>query len=295
VALVGPTGSGKSAVALEVAERLGAEIVALDAFTVYRDMDVGTAKPSSAERARVPHHLVDALSPSEECSVEWFQRAGRAAIAAVTERGRLPLLVGGSGLYFRAVVDPLEFPPTDPGVRAALQGRYREAPAAAHAALSAVDPDAARRIDPENLRRTVRALEVIELTGRRFSDYRRGWDGYTSVYPDLRAVGIEVDRAQLGKRLDARVDAMLADGWLEEIARLRERSGGLSVTARQAIGYAELADHLAGEVDIDEAVRRIKSRTRRYAHRQQRWFAADPRVQWAAAPDAAQLLEDCAR
>lgn len=288
LALVGPTAAGKSAVALEVAERRGAEIVAVDAFTVYRGMDIGTAKPPASDRAWVPHHMVDVLEPEEECTVEWFQQAARSAIAAVTDRGRTPLLVGGSGLYFRAVVDPLDFPPTDPAVRADVAAEFGGDARAAHAALAAVDPAAAARIDPDNLRRTVRALEVQRLTGRAFSDWRRAWDDHESVYPNLEVVGLDVPREQLRPRIDARVDAMVACGLLEECARLARRP--LSATARQAIGYAEMLDHLAGRSSLADAIERIRVRTRRYAARQLRWFRRDPRVRWGDASAARKVL-----
>lgn len=288
LALVGPTAAGKSVVALEVAERRGAEIVAVDAFTVYRGMDIGTAKPPASDRARVPHHMVDVLEPQEECTVEWFQQTARSAIAAVTDRGRTPLLVGGSGLYFRAVVDPLDFPPTDPAVRADVAAEFGGDARAAHAALAAVDPAAAARIDPDNLRRTVRALEVQRLTGRPFSDWRRAWDHHESVYPRLEVVGLDVPREQLRPRIDARVDAMVARGLLEECARLARRP--LSATARQAIGYAEMLDHLAGRSSLAEAIERIRVRTRRYAARQLRWFRQDPRVRWGDASAARKVL-----
>ena len=280
-ALIGPTGVGKSAISLEVAEQLDAEIVAVDAFTVYRGMDIGTAKPTAAEQTRVRHHLVDVLAPSEICTVEWFQSAARAAIDDVLARGRVPLLVGGSGLYFRAVVDPLEFPPTDPAVRAEIAGRYVHDPSQAHRDLAAVDPDAAQRIDPANVRRSVRALEVIALTGRPFSDWRRAWEDYASVYPGLRVVGVAIDRADLAHRIDQRVDAMLAAGWVEECERLRTQE--LSATARQAIGYGELFAHLDGQITIEDAAEQIKVRTRQFATRQDRWFRRDPRVEWVAA------------
>ena len=287
-AIVGATGTGKSAVAMAIAEQIGAEVVAVDAFTVYRGMDVGTAKPSASDRKRVRHHLIDVLDPSEASSVEWFQSAARAAIDDVLLRGRTPLLVGGSGLYFRAVVDPLEFPPTDARVRAAIERRYAEAPDRAHADLAAVDPDAAARMDPGNIRRAVRALEVIELTGRRFSDWRLAWDSWEPAYPGLVVVGLSGGRPALASRLDTRVDAMLANGWLDECRRLAGRE--LSATARQAIGYGELLDHLAGALDYEAAVERIKVRTRQYAARQDRWFRSDPRVQWSSADHAPDLL-----
>jgi tRNA dimethylallyltransferase len=290
LALVGPTGAGKSALALEAAERLGAEIVAVDAFTVYRGMDIGTAKPSQAERARVQHHGVDLLHPGEECTVEWFQRALRVAIDGVLARGGLPLLVGGSGLYFRAVVDALEFPPTDPGVREAVERRYGGAAGAAHAALRRLDPPAAARMEPGNYRRAVRALEVLELTGRPFSDWRRAWDRYDPVYPGLAVVGVDVARERLDELLGERVDAMMAAGLLDEVRGLRGDPRGLGHTARQAIGYAELLEHLDGTIDLDGAVVATKRRTRRYARRQARWFAGDPRVQWTASGEVLEAL-----
>ena len=288
VALVGSTGSGKSSVALQVAADVGAEIVAVDAFTVYRRMDIGTAKPTPADRAAVPHHVVDLLEPTEVCTVEWFQTQARGAIDDVLQRGGLPLLVGGSGLYFRSVVDALEFPPTDATVRHQIEARYATDPEAAHRALAAVDPEAAARMEPSNVRRAVRALEVIELTGRPFSDWRRAWDEYRSVYRGLRAVGLDIPRAELRAAVEDRVDAMIAAGWLEECRGLRDLD--LSATARQAIGYAELFDVLDGTLDLEEATERIKVRTRQYAARQLRWFKADPRIQWVAARDAPEVL-----
>lgn len=285
LAIVGPTGTGKSAAALALAERLDAEIVAADAFTVYRGMDIGTAKPAKAERARVPHHMIDVLAATQECTVQWFQQAARAAITDVLARAKTPLLVGGSGLYFRAVIDPLEFPPTDPAVRTEIEARYRDDPAAAHAALTQQDPATAARIDPGNLRRSVRALEVIALTGRAFSDWRRAWETHETIYSDLGVVGLSLPCDELACRLDARVEGMVARGLVDECRTLAAR--GLSSTARQAIGYAEILDHLAGRCGLDEAVGRVKARTRQYAARQRRWFAADPRVRWVHMTDRA--------
>jgi tRNA dimethylallyltransferase len=291
-ALIGPTGAGKSAIALAVARDVGAEIVAVDAFTVYRGMDIGTAKPSPADRQAVPHHLVDVLAPHETCTVEWFQSAARAAIDDVLARGGVPLLVGGSGLYFRAVVDPLEFPPTDAAVRARIAGLYDDDPAAAHRALAALDPAAAARIDPGNARRSIRALEVIELTGRPFSDWHRAWEHWDPVYPGLRVVGVAIDRGDLARRIDRRVDAMLAQGWVDECARLHTLD--LSSTARQAIGYGEIFAHLDGRITLEAAAEQIKARTRQFAARQDRWFRRDPRVEWVSADLAPnQLRTEC--
>lgn len=281
VALIGPTASGKSAVARQLAPRLDAEIVAIDAFTIYREMDIGTATPSRSDLAAVRHHLVDELDPAVECTAQWFQRRARDAIADVVARGRRALLVGGSGLYFRAVVDPLEFPPTDPSIRADVQRRYPDA-AAAHDALITLDPAAAARIDPGNYRRAVRALEVGTLTGRRFSHWRRGWDGYQSIYDRLVVIGLEVSRPQLRERIARRVDDMLDAGLLDEANGLRGRR--LSRTAAAAIGYAEAWDHLDGRSSPEEMRQRIIVRTRQYAVRQQRWFGRDPRVGWLPTP-----------
>jgi tRNA dimethylallyltransferase len=292
LALVGPTAAGKSALALDAAARLGAEVVAVDAFTIYRGMDVGTAKPTPEERVRVRHHLLDVLEPEEEASVAWFQATAREAIAEIRERGRIPLLVGGSGLYFRAIVDPLEFPPTDVALRQRLQTRWEGDPAAAHALLTDRDPAAAALIEPGNLRRSVRALEVLELTGRPFSDWRRAWDSYTSVYDPLCVIGVGVDREELARRIDARVDAMVARGLIAECRRLVRRP--LSPTARQAIGYAEVFDALEGRTSLEDAIERTKIRTRRYAVRQQRWFAADPRVRWRLPTQIPEELIACA-
>jgi len=292
LAVVGPTASGKTELAVRVAEHLGAEVVAVDAFTVYRGMDVGTAKPRPDVRARVPHSMVDVLDPDQECTVAWFQTAARQAVDAILRRGGTPLLVGGSGLYFRAVVDPLEFPPTDPAVRSRIAADFAGDAAAAHAELTRVDPAAAAAMDPGNLRRAVRALEVLELTGRRFSSFRAAWDAFDSVYPALQVVGVAVERDALAARIEARVAAMYGGGLVDECRRLLAR-GPLSTTARQAIGYAEVLDAIEAGADagaLDRARERTAQRTRRYATAQRRWFAADPRVRWGAPSDLFEVL-----
>jgi tRNA dimethylallyltransferase len=288
VALVGPTGTGKSAVALDAAEAAGAVVVAVDAFTVYRQMTVGTAKPSPAELARVPHRMVDVLDVQDDCSARWFQAAARAAIAEARTAGRPVLLVGGSGLYFRAVVDPLEFPPTDPAVRARIEAEVVADPAAAHARLAADDPAAAARIEPGNVRRTTRALEVADLTGRPFSSFSTAWAVHRSIYPGLEVVGL--DRPDLPERIAHRTAAMLAAGWEDECRALLGRA--LSPTAAQAIGYAEVLAHLRGDPPPDDRplAERIAARTRQYARRQRRWFAGDPRVGWTDPATAGDVL-----
>jgi tRNA dimethylallyltransferase len=284
LAIVGPTASGKSALALEVARHRNAagratELVAVDAFTIYRGMDVGTATPTARERAEIAHHLVDVLDPWQELTVAAFQRLARAAIADVRARGATPLLVGGSGLYWRAVVDDLRFPPTDPAVRARLEERWGERPLAAHAHLATLDPAAAARIDPANLRRSVRALEVIELTGTAFSAADDGWDRHVSVVGTLTVAYLEPDGPQLRERITARAEAMIAGGLLEEAAALRALPRPLSRTAAQAIGYAEAFAVLDGDLPAAELVTVIARRSWRYARRQRAWFRADPRCE----------------
>jgi len=296
LALLGPTASGKSALAVEVAETrtaagLPTEIVAVDAFTVYRGMDVGTAKPDGATLARVPHHLVDVLEPSEELSVVRFRELARRAIAEVHARGATALLVGGSGLYWRAVVDGLAFPPTDPDVRREVELRHGGDAASASAELRSLDSAAADAIGPSNLRRIVRALEVIELTGQRFSAWDDAWRRYESVYGDLDVALLDPPTDLLRAAIDARAARMVEAGLLVEVERLRSRPR--SRTAAAAIGYAEAEAAIEGRLPEDGLVRAIGDRTWRYARRQRSWFRADPRCvptepavvlsRWAAA------------
>ncbi|MDQ4025508.1 MAG: tRNA (adenosine(37)-N6)-dimethylallyltransferase MiaA [Actinomycetota bacterium] len=282
-AIVGPTAAGKTAAALEVAEALGAEIVSVDSMQIYRGMDVGTAKPTRAEMERVPHHLVDLRDPGHELTVAEFQELGRAAIEEIDRRGRLPLLVGGSGLYFRALVDDLEFPPRSEAVRRGLEEEAAELGShALHARLRAVDPIAAGRIEPGNVRRIVRALEVVELTGAPFSGTVT-WERYASRY-DLAVAGLERERADLDRRIEERVAAMLAAGLVEEAEAIR--AAGAGRTASQALGYRQVFE---GADDLQAG---ISKATRRFARRQLSWFKADPRVRWfdAAATDLAPRL-----
>ena len=288
LALVGPTAAGKTGLALAVAERLGAEVVSADAMLVYRGMDIGTAKPTPRERARVPHHLVDLVDPGEEFSVARFQPLARAAIAEVLGRGRSPLLVGGSGLYFHAVVDQFVFPPPDQAVRSRLEAvaaqlglpeLYRR--------LAAADPPAAARIQPGNLRRTVRALEVMELTGRPFSSFRAAMDTPVSRYR-LTLLGLDPGPELLRARVAERVAAMAEAGLVEEVRRLAGRP--LSRTARQALGYKELLDAMERGTPVPEALEAVVRRTRAYARRQLAWFRRDPRVRWSTLPPGPQRV-----
>ena len=268
---------------MELAPRLGAEVVSADAMLVYRGMDVGTAKPTPAELAAVRHHLVDVVDPGEEFSVARFQPLARAAVADVLARGRVPLLVGGSGLYFHAVVDDFEFPPTDAAVRSRLEAEaaVRGLPAM-YERLAAGDPAAAARIQPANLRRIVRALEVAELTGRPFSSFRGAMDepgtGTKSVYR-LRVVGLDPGPEALTERIEARVEAMAAAGLADEVRALAVRDRGRP--ARQALGYKELLDAFAAGTPVADALQETARRTRRYARRQLAWFRRDQRIRWS--------------
>jgi len=276
-ALVGPTGVGKSAVAIEVAERTGAEIVSVDSMQIYRGMDVGTDKATPEMRRRVSHHMLDLLDPSHEVTVAEFQRRARAAVDDVAARGSLPLLVGGSGLYFRAVVDDLQFPPRSLEVRGELEAEAeRVGPEALHARLKDVDPTAAVKIEPRNSRRTIRALEVIELTGRPFSENADAWETYESVY-EVRAAGLARSREELFARIERRVDGMLAAGLVDEVRALEE--GGPSRTARQALGYRQVLE-APDRNDVVAMREEIVRATKRFARRQEAWFRADPRIAW---------------
>jgi tRNA dimethylallyltransferase len=285
LALVGPTAAGKTGAGIAVAELLGAEIVSVDSMLVYRGMDIGTAKPTAAQRARVPHHLLDVAEPSEPFSVAGYQELAREAIAGIRGRGRRVLLVGGSALYERAVVDDLGFPGTDAGTRRGLEAEAAVVGAAGlHERLAASDPAAAARIEPGNVRRTVRALEVARLTGQPFSSFAGGWETYEAHR--VRAAGISMPGPVLRARIEARVAEMLERGWLDEVRTLVDRGFGSWLTSAQAIGYAELARHLAGELTLDEAVAGTVKRTRALARRQLAFFRRDPRIRWFEAGEA---------
>lgn len=276
VAVVGPTASGKTRLSVGLARAVGGEVVNADSVQLYRGMDVGSAKATEAERNGVPHHLLDVLDPSEEASVAAFQRAARATIEQIRDRDAVPILVGGSSLYVRAVIDPLDFPGTDPQVRARWAERLGAVgPEALHAELALRDPQAAAAILPTNGRRIVRALEVGELTGEPFT---ATMPEPVSIYPEVVMIGLDVPRDVLDARIDARVDAMWADGIVDEVRGLPGLAG--SPTASRALGYQQVLAMLAGELTEDEARDETKSGTRRFARRQDRMMRKDPRIHW---------------
>ena len=282
-ALVGPTASGKTDAGVALATALGTDVASVDSMLVYRGMDIGTAKPTAAQRASVHHHLLDLAEPSERFTVARFQAAANEVV--VDDR---PLLVGGSGLYFRAVVDGLRFPPEDPAVRAALEAEADSLGAdELYARLADVDPVAATRIDPANVRRTIRALEVSAITGAPFSEFAAAWDVYDSAR--VRVAGIRLDTATLDARVRTRIAAMLDAGWLDEVRSLVARGFGAWLTATQAIGYAELAEHLDARLALDEAMERTVKRTKELARRQMAWFRRDPRIEWFDADERGAL------
>jgi tRNA dimethylallyltransferase len=280
VAVVGPTAVGKSALAGALALELGGEIVSADAMQVYRGMDIGTAKPTVAERV-VPHHCIDLVDPGEPYSAARFQHDARAAIADVATRGLVPVLCGGTGLYVRAALDDWSFPRGEAATpaRARLEALAAEiGPERLHALLAERDPEAAVRIHPNNIRRLVRALEMLE-SGTSYAEQAARFAERTSVY-DAVMLGLTMDRNRLCARIDERVDRMLAAGLLDEVHALIARGFREALTAAQAIGYKELVPVIEHGSDLGEATASIKQATRRYAKRQMTWFRADPRVLW---------------
>jgi tRNA dimethylallyltransferase len=283
IVLTGPTGSGKSALALDWAERLGAEIVAMDSMTLYRGMDIGTAKPTPEDRRRIPHHLIDVLDPWESASVAWWLDRAAERVADIRDRGRRVLFVGGTPLYLKALLRGLfEGPPADPELRARLEAEAEhDGDAALHARLAAVDPAAAARLHPNDRRRVVRALEVWERTGRPISDWQRQWRAAGAPGPPVYC--LDRPREELYARIDQRVLDMLAAGWLDEARRLRELPRPLSREAAAAVGYRELWDFLDGRRPWDDAVCAIQQRTRNYAKRQLTWFRHLPECRFVTA------------
>jgi tRNA dimethylallyltransferase len=289
--LTGPTGSGKTQLGIELAERLGAEIVSMDSMALYRGMDIGTAKPTSEQQARVRHHLLDVLDPWESANVAWWLQRAADCCRDIASRGRRPLFVGGTPLYLKALLCGLfDGPPGDDGLRQRLTDEAASiGTAALHARLAALDPASAARIHPNDLRRIIRALEVCELTGRPMSSWQTQWTAVT-LEPEAQVrakaalacasgtdgapavLWLELPRADLSQRIDRRVEEMFAAGFVEEVRRLRSLDRPWSRQAAQALGYREVGDQLDGKFDIAKTIRQVQTRTRQFVKRQLTWF-----------------------
>lgn len=288
LAIVGPTATGKTRLAIDVARHLGSEVISLDSMQAYRGMDIGTATPTMEERDGVPHHMFDVWPISHPLTVVEFRDAARAAIEGVWGRGRVPIAVGGSGLYVRAVLENLDPPGTDTGVRAALEERLAEVgPRALHDELERIDPAAAEAINPTNGRRIVRALEVNAITGGPFQAHLpEPQDRYRTV-----RVGIAIDRTSLDARITSRVDQMWERGFISEVRRLLDQGLAQAPTARAALGYGPVMAFLSGDISEEQAREQTISDTRKFARRQQRWFASDSRTHWVEF-DESSLVDD---
>ncbi len=283
ISIVGPTASGKTALSLALAEELGGEIVNLDAYQIYRGMDIGTAKPSADELARVKHHLIDIVEIDHDANVSQFQQWARDAIADINARGKVAICVGGSGLYVRAVFEDMEFPETDPEVRAKYEEMLEEIGSAAlHQHLAKVSPDVAALIVPGNARRVVRALEVIELTGT----YNPQLPESDPVVDALR-IGLAVERPVISDRINQRTELMFAAGWEAETAKLVSQGLLETRTARKALGYREVAEVLAGTKSLESVKLEISQSTFRFSKRQMQWFNRDELIHWIEFDDAA--------
>jgi tRNA dimethylallyltransferase len=285
--ILGPTASGKTDAALAVARAAGAEILSVDSMQVYRGMDIGTAKPTAAERAAVPHHLIDVVDPDAPFTVARFVEMADAIITDAKRRGMPLVLTGGTPLYYKALFEGLfEGPAADEATRS----RLREIPGEElFRRLSEVDPAAAARIHPNDQKRLVRALEVHELTGRPISSFQTHWTAPGRRH-DAAWVGLEWDREAVNRRINARVKAMVAVGWVEEVRGLLDRYGTLSHTAAEATGYRELIDHVGGRLSLDDAVEQIKIATRQLARRQMKWFRRFRDVTWVAGDQPGETL-----
>jgi tRNA dimethylallyltransferase len=291
VAIVGPTASGKSALAMRLARERSGEIVSCDSLQVYRGLDIGSAKPTAAQRARVPHHVVDVVDPDEGFDCARFRRLASAAIADMTARGKRVLVVGGTGLYVKALLRGLfEGPARDARVRARLAALEEATPGSLHARLTVVDPAAAARLHPHDRVRLIRALEVHELTGQPISAWQAR-HAFADRTVDALVLGLSVPRVELYARIDARCAAMVRDGLVDEVRQLYARGLDPDLPALRSPGYREIGEHVRGLCDLPDAIARMAHATRRLAKRQLTWFRGDPRVVWCA-PEVAALQRD---
>jgi tRNA dimethylallyltransferase len=280
--LTGPTAIGKSAIAINVAHKLNGEIISADSMQVYKDMDIGTAKPSIQELKEVSHHLIDIVEPDKEFSVVEYQRKARQEIENISNRGKLAILVGGSGLYVRAVIDRLEFPQgkLDSKIRKKLEEELQEIGSEAlYEKLKKLDLKAAACIHPRNTRRIIRALEVIESTGHLFSDFQKEWNKRESIY-DVQIIALNLPRDELYAKIDERVNKMISDGLIDETKSLFSQGYGKTITSKQALGYRQILDYLEEKISLEECISLIKQKTRHFAKRQMTWLRRDPRIFW---------------
>ena len=279
VVIAGATATGKSSLSVELAQAIDAEIINADSMQVYRGMDIGTAKISFEERQGIPHHMLDVLDVNQDSTVAWYQSGAREVIDEIHSRGKSVVMVGGTGLYIKAVIDELNFPDTDPMVRHTLNKEAEELGIdAMFARLEKLDPAAAIAIDRANLRRMIRALEVIEITGKPFTANLPREESIR--YPDARQFGLVMDRELLSTRIDERVNTMFEEGFVEEVQKLMPAGLLEGRTAQRALGYSQIVSHLQGEVSLDAAIEETKRATRQYARRQETWFSRDARIKW---------------
>ena len=279
IVIAGATATGKSAVSIALAQSIDAEVINADSMQVYRGMDIGTAKISFEERNGIAHHMLDVLDVHQDSTVAWYQSAARDAIDEIHSRGKSVVMVGGTGLYIKAVIDELNFPDTDPMVRHTLNKEAEELGIdAMFARLEKLDPAAALAIDRANLRRIIRALEVIEITGQPFTANLPREESVR--YPNARQFGLVLDRELLSERIDARVNTMFEQGLVAEVQNLMKAGLLEGRTAQRALGYAQVISHLKGEISLDDAIEETKRATRQYARRQETWFSRDARIKW---------------
>ncbi len=281
VVITGPTATGKSETGVLVAELVGGEIISADSMLVYRGMEIGTAKPSSMEMRGIPHHLIDIVNPDQEYNVALFQKQARAIIADIHNRNKLPVMVGGTGLYIKAVIDNYDF--SSAGGNEHFRNKLLKesndmGPESLHRRLSKVDPQAASNLHPKDLRRVIRALEVYNLTGRPISSYHK--TGTDQPLYEVYMFGLTMDREKLYRRIEQRVDNMLAAGLIDEVRRLLKQGFSKELNSMCGIGYKEIAAYLTGEISLEKAVETLKRNTRRFAKRQLTWFRRDSRIKW---------------
>ncbi len=279
IIICGPTATGKSDLALEVAEKFNGEIINADSMQLYRGMDIGTAKLTMEERRGVPHHLLDILTVDQDASVAQYQGLARAAVDEIREREMSAIIVGGTGLYIKSIIDEMNFPATDPALRKRLEDEAELlGTAELYSRLCILDPEAAAAIEPSNTRRIIRALEVIEVTGELYS---ANLPSDTSLrYPEARHFGLAMERANLAPRIEARVHRMFAQGLVEEVRSLISQGLLAGTTAQRAIGYAQVISFINGEISLEQAIEETIVATRQYVRRQETWFKRDQRIQW---------------